>query len=255
MNFYFNGCSWTHGDELKNPQLDSWPAIVSRRLNANFLNDAVNGGTNGRTVYKTVQMIDEFDFFFVAWTHYTRFTEYNPIDNFEVNFNPNLHVDFSLHQSNDLKMHPQKYHDYGKMYYKWWQNEYFEFTTWLQQIIFLQSLFSVRKKKYLMINTFRNHLPSWLSTEENFIKSTRDLISFFDYVSDDILLEKQKCIQKLHGMIDTSRFVGWNDYFMYDLPSNITRGPGQHPLENGHQLIAEKILECYDSDLQIYKSL
>jgi hypothetical protein len=46
MKFYFNGCSFTYGDELQNPSVDAWPVIVSRRFDKEFRNDAVQGGTN-----------------------------------------------------------------------------------------------------------------------------------------------------------------------------------------------------------------
>jgi len=97
MKIYFNGCSFTYGDELSDPNKSSWPTLVANKLQADFLNDAVSGGTNQRTVYKTLCNKNQYDYFVIAWTSYSRFTEYNPVDNFEINFtsalnmNPNLH--------------------------------------------------------------------------------------------------------------------------------------------------------------------
>ena len=127
MKLYFNGCSFTYGTELKNPGSDSWPTLVSAYLKSDFLNDAVPGGTNDRIMYKTIQNINHYDCFFIAWTFYSRFTEYNPVDNFEINFTPNMNLDTSLHHSDDLKKNYQKYQDYGNLYYKHWFNELFEF--------------------------------------------------------------------------------------------------------------------------------
>ena len=101
MKLYFNGCSFTYGDELKNPKQDAWPSLVSSCLGFNFVNDAVLGGTNDRIVYNTVQNINQYDYFFIAWTFYTRFTERNPVDNFEINFTPGLNLDASLQYSDD----------------------------------------------------------------------------------------------------------------------------------------------------------
>lgn len=82
----------------------------------------------------------------IAWTDYTRFTEYNPVDNFEINFNAALNLDASLHYSDDLKNNYKKYKNYGDLYYKYWFNELYEFKKWLQQIMLLQSFFDVHKK-------------------------------------------------------------------------------------------------------------
>lgn len=103
MRFYFNGCSFTYGDELATPKKDSWPTLVASHLKTDFLNDSVSGGTNDRIIYKTLLNANDYDYFFIAWTTYTRFTEYNPIDNFEINFNPNLNLDPTIHLSDDLK--------------------------------------------------------------------------------------------------------------------------------------------------------
>lgn len=63
MRFYFNGCSLTYGDELKNPQESSWPSLVASSLNADFKNDAVSGGTNDRILYRTLINTNDYDYF------------------------------------------------------------------------------------------------------------------------------------------------------------------------------------------------
>jgi len=250
MKLYFNGCSHTFGDELINPQQDSWPVLVSSYLNAEFLNDAVSGGTNDRIVYKTVQNVSKYDYFFIAWTHYGRFTEYNPVDNFEINFNPSLNLDVSLHHSDDLKKNRQKYIKYGTMYYKHWFNHLYQFKLWLQQIILLQSFLKNCNKRYLMINTAgNNYLPVWLQPEDHFIESTKHLIDFFDYVSDNQLINEHHQIQSLVSMVDTSTFVEWPTWDLSKISSTCPRGPGGHLLENGHKEIAKKIIEHYNKNL------
>jgi hypothetical protein len=147
MKFYFNGCSFTYGDELNNPDDSAWPVLVSRYYDRDFLNDATSGGTNQRTVYRTILNIEQFDFFVIVWTDYSRFTLYNPVDNFEINFNSSLTLDASLHYSDDLKKNYKKYKEYGSLYYKHWFNDLYEFKKWLQQILMLQALFDKKKQK------------------------------------------------------------------------------------------------------------
>ena len=245
MKLYFNGCSLTFGHELTNPEKNAYPVHVASELNSEFLNDAVPGGTNQRTAYKTIQEIDNFDVFFIAWTSYARFTEYNPVDNFEINFNPSLNLNPRLHYSNDLKVNYSKYKNYGELYYKYWYNELYEFKKWLQEIIMLQSLLELQNKKYMMLNTMENNLSSWLQPENRFIDSIKDLIDFFDYLDDSQLLKEHYKIQKLVSLINKNTFLEWNDWCITQLCSSYPCGPGGHLLEDGHKKIAEKVINFY----------
>jgi hypothetical protein len=246
MKLYFNGCSFTYGDELTNPQQSAWPTLVVDFLKCDFSNDAISGGTNDRIMYKTIQNINNYDYFFIAWTTYTRFTEYNPVDNFEINFNPNLNLDASLHYSDDLKKNYKKYKDYGNLYYKHWFNELYEFKKWLQQIVLLQSFFKAHNKPYLMLNTISNNLSAWLQPQEKFIDATRHLLDFFNYLNDDQLLNEHLQIQELHSMINKSTFIEWNNWSIKNLCSSHPCGPGGHLLEKGHQAVANKVIEYYN---------
>jgi hypothetical protein len=246
MKLYFNGCSLTYGDDLTDPRQSAWPTLVAAHLNFNFLNDAVSGGSNDRIMYKTIQNINSYDCFFIAWTVYARFTEYNPIDNYEINFNPQLGLAVSAHHSDDLKVNYSKYQDYGRMYYANWYNDLFEFKKWLQQIILLQSFFKQYHKPYLMLNAFNNNLAAWLQPRDKFIDATKNLLDFFDYLNDDQLLNEHDQIQELVSMIDFSHFVDWNSWEIFKLASNYKCGPGGHILEDGHQAVANKVIECYN---------
>jgi hypothetical protein len=247
MKLYFNGCSTTFGDELSNPQKDAWPALVASHLQFDFLNDAAPGGSNDRIVYKVCQHINHHDFFFIVWTTYTRFTEYNPVDNFEINFTPQMALDASSHYSDDLKKNYRKFKTYGEMYYKYWFNELYEFKKWLQQIVLLQSLFKSQGKKYLMLNNTDNHLSIWLQPQNMFIESVRPLLEFFDYLNDDQLLEEHRQIQELDSMIDKSKFIEWNNWVLGDMTKKYPCGPRGHILEDGHQAVAKKVLEYYNN--------
>jgi hypothetical protein len=132
------------------------------------------------------------------------------------------------------------------MYYKHWYNDLYEYKTWLQQIILLQSFFKQHNKPYLMLNTTNNNLVAWLQPQENFINATKSLLDFFDYLNDDQLLEEHAQIQKLNSMIDTSTFVGWNNWSINELSLTYKCGPGGHILEDGHCAVANKVIDCYN---------
>jgi len=250
MNLYFNGCSFTYGDELENPQQHSWPTLVSSRLNCDFLNDAVSGGTNDRIVYKTLLNHKRYDFFIIAWTHYARFTEYNPIDNFEINFSPRLNLNAALQCSNDLKKNYSKYKTYGEMYYKHWYNDLFEFKKWLQQIVLLQSFLKQNNKPFIMLNTMENNISSWSQPQENFISAVRHLIDFFDRINDDQLMTEHAQIQEMISMIDKSMFIDWSHWNIKDLCADYPCGPNGHLLEDGHRAVADIVLDHYNKTSQ-----
>lgn len=247
MKLYFNGCSFTYGDELINPKEFAWPTLVAKSINAEFLNDAVPGGTNDGIMYKTILNLHNFDFFFIAWTSITRFTEYNPADNYEINFNPGLNLDSSTHFSSDLRQNYAKYIDYGKIYYSYWYNELYEFKKWLQRILLLQSLFKVNSKNYLMINTVDNNLNRWLQPKETFIDSVKNLLPFFEYMNDNQIFTEYNQIQQLVSQIDQKAFIKWNETNITKIGKSYSIGPGGHFLEEGHQAVANFMLEYYNN--------
>jgi hypothetical protein len=87
---------------------------------------------------------------------------------------------------------------------------------------------------------------SWLQPRENFINATRHLLDFFDCLTDNQLLNEHTQIQDLVSMIDTSTFIEWNSWTITDLSSIYKCGPGGHILEEGHQAVANKVIEYYN---------
>ena len=247
MSIYFNGCSHTFGDELLDPASESWPTLVAKTLNLDFKNDAVSGGSNERIVYQTVDNLKKYDTFIIAWSHYSRFTEYNPVDNFEINFNPTLNLDASLQYSDDLKNNYKKYKNYGQMYYTHWYNDFYRFKQWLQQILLLQRLFQSEDKKYIMLNAMPNELEKWLSSRDTFISKCKNLLPFFDYLNDNQLLDMREQIQTLVSIIDTTKFIEWSEWFITNLGSKYPVGPRGHLLVDGHKQVAKIVIEKYNT--------
>ena len=228
-----NGCSFTYGDELSDPTAHAWPAILAAKLSADFNNDAVSGGTNSRTVYRTIKNTqDDYDLYPIAWTNYTRFTFYKSDNNFEVNFNPQLLQ--ALYSTEKF------YKDWGNTLYKHWYNELYAFKLWLQQIIQLQKV--LIDKKYLMINTVDNNLSKWLANESKFIDSVKDLINF-DLMNDQQIIDEYREIQYYISLIDFSKFYRWNEFYITELCDRFPCGPEGHILEQGHKHLANLIYQ------------
>ena len=234
MNLYFNGCSHTWGDDLRDPSQQSWPSLISKKLNCNFLNDSVSGGTNDRIIYQTIKHIDHFDKFYIAWTYTSRFTRYRSNNNHAVNFNPQL-----VHR---LYSTTTEFKGYAYLHYKFWHNELYAFKLWLQNIILLQRFFESSNKPYVMINSTDNLVDRWTVPWQNFNNSVKSLLCF-DQMSDDQLRDEHDEIQNLIEKIDFSKFIGWNTWYITKLCDQYPVGATGHLLDHGHEQVAEYILK------------
>lgn len=236
MTALFIGCSFTYGDDLTNKN-DAWPSLVSADKKIDFVNGAVSGGSNERTMYQVIKNIDDHDSFYIAWTDISRFTRYF-YDNHEINFNINLK---NYRFSNDTC-----FLEYGKLHYRYWYNELYAFKTWLQQIVLLQTYLDARSKKWIMINSFDNQLKRWTCDWSDFNNNVKSLLCF-DQMNDEQLFSEHAEIKKLEKQINLDRFLGWKTITLKTLTDDHPKGQTGHPLEQGHRAIADYILS-YDTD-------
>ena len=234
MKLYFNGCSHTYGDDLTDPAISAWPAVISNHYNCDFLNDSASGGTNDRIMYRTIKQADQFDKFYIAWTYTSRFTRYRSDNNFDINFNIQL--------SNTLYSKDPSFIDYGKIHYAVWHNELYSFKLWLQNIILLQRFFESIKKPYVMINGAENYIGKWSVGWDNFNNSVKSLLCF-DLMNDEQLYSEHSEIQQLLTQINFDHYIGWNTRclttFLLEYPVGVTN----HLLEDGHRATAEYIIK------------
>lgn len=232
MSLFFIGCSFTYGDDLSDPGKTSWPALVAGKNK--FVNAAVSGGTNERTMYQVIKNIDQYQKFYIAWTYIERFTRYRQDNNHEVNFNPMCkHV---------LYGNDREFKDYAKLHYGVWYNDLFAFKCWLQQIILLQRYLDNKNKPYIMINTVHNNIHSWSQDWTTFNDSVKSLLCF-DIMNDDQLFSEHQEIQNLLDDIDKDRFIGWGQWSITDLLDRYPLGATGHLLEDGHQAVANYIIQ------------
>lgn len=235
MRLYFNGCSHTWGDDLKDPY-QAWPALIAKNLDCDFVNDAVSGGTNDRIMYRTIKYAHEFDRCYIAWTYTSRFTRYRADNNYDVNFNPQL--------KNTMYGNNIEFKDYGRLHYAYWHNELYCFKLWLQNIILLQRYLESNNKPYVMLNADHNHINRWSADCNLFNSSVKSLVCF-DLMNDDMLLQEHDEIQRLVKQVDTTHYIGWNSWWITKLYANYPVGPTRHLLEDGHAAIADYLLK-YD---------
>jgi hypothetical protein len=232
MKLYFNGCSWTYGDDLDSPATQAWPSILANSLGCEFLNDAVGGNANDHIIYRTIKNASQFDKIYIAWTYIERFTRYRLDNNYVVNFNSEL--------NNRLYGNDSTFVNYGKMHYAVWYNDLYSFKLWLQNIILLQRYLESLNKPYVMVNSDNNLIDRWTSAWPKFVSSVQSLLCF-DLMSDDQLYQEHQEIQTLLSQINFDHYIGWNTWWLIKDPF-ATSATG-HYLSSGHEHIAKYILE------------
>jgi len=199
------GCSFTYGAELDSRQ-QAWPFLLSRMNNWTVHNQGKGGGSNDRTIRLAFDAIDQqYDLIIIAWTVNSRFEVLHE-DKF-IDISPNYAEKIKLTWAEDYyKLHYDRLHFYKK---------------WLMQVIMMQSYFKQQGQRYLFCSTF----GIWSDLrEEHFARYMEQL-------------------DKLISQVDDTYYVDWPQYGMTDWMGDCPKGPGGHPLELGHQRIAEQINE------------
>ncbi len=81
MKIYFDGCSWTQGGELENPEKERFSKLICDELGAEETNLAIGGGSNDRIVRNLLveHHIKDYDLAMIQMTYPIR-TEYLRVD-------------------------------------------------------------------------------------------------------------------------------------------------------------------------------
>jgi hypothetical protein len=200
------GCSFTYGEELDNKGTKAWPYLLAKTNNWIAINQGKGGGSNDRNVRLAFDAIDQkYDLIIVAWTVNSRF---------EVLHN-NQFIDISPIYAEKIKL------DWAEEYYKLHYDRLYFYKKWLMQVIMMQSYFKQCNQRYLFCNTF----GMWSDLREE---------HFDSYMTQ---------LNNLIVQVDGNNYVDWPRYGMTDWMGDCPKGPGGHPLELGHQRIAERINE------------
>ena len=227
------GCSHTYGDDLQDKS-SAWPYLLAKKLGMSCNNNAVSGGSNERVLYESVKF-NTCELVVVAWTYKERFTRYDNLNNFQINFNPSLaHTEYS-----DLYY----FNQYGKLHYAHWSNTLYEFKIWLQQIIVLQKYFESKSQRYLMLNAAQNNYNAFSSSWLEFNNNIKDLVCF-DAMNDEQLYQEHIEIQKYIDEINMKCYYSINNFHITDLHNVYPVGKTGHLLDEGHQHLANRLYDC-----------
>lgn len=214
MLLYTIGDSFTYGQELADPDQQAWPRLLANRLGYQLVNDGRPGVGNEFIVKKTLQAVTELqpDLVVVGWTSSGRCEYADAWGAYDIWPGCNNRA-FSA----DPKL---EYRHQLIKYITVHNNEEHEYRRWLRQVILLQSFLSCYNTGYLFTSAFDNQARNKKYHKHN---------------------------QGYWDMIDVTKFVGWPYQGFVEWAYGTPQGPGGHPLEQGHQLIADKLYEAVHS--------
>lgn len=205
MKLYTIGDSFTYGEELVDKSL-AWPCLLAKKLNVDLNNLARPGSGNTRMVRHTVEQVDNYDLVIIAWSHFAR-SETADINGF-------YDIWPGCSALPHKEFHPWRAEiiNYNNRYH----NDDYLYRQYLLNIILLQKYLRANDKKYIMLDSFGNHQANQRIAENN-----KDLLK----------------------QIDNTYYLGWPDESMMEWTGICARGSGGHFLEQGHELVADKIYE------------
>ena len=203
------GDSWTYGDELKDTN-SAWPSQLADLLDYQVCNMGMSGASNTSILRRTLGelAVNDYDLVVIGWTSPGRIEWKDAKDSAYVMWPGQAdaaNVFMRKPWRLELLNYINQHHDSEYLY-----------EMYLTHIISLQSYFQAHNIKYKMIDTECNNYYRTVGSNVN---------------------------KKLEAKINQGDFIGWGNFGMRELVSNCARGPGNHPLEQGHEKIAQEIYQ------------
>ena len=199
------GDSFTYGEELSDLN-NAWPYLLGNKLGHTVDNLAKPGSGNTRMIRHAVEQINNYDLIIIAWSHFAR-TELADENGF-----------YDLWPGCSVLPHKESSPWRSEVinYYSKHHNDQYLYNQYIINVVLLQNFLNTNNKKYIMLDAFGNN---------NYRKN------------------KYKKNNTVVDQIDSAYYVGWPNEGMVEWMGDCPKGPGGHPLELGHQRIAEQINE------------
>jgi hypothetical protein len=241
---YVCGDSWTYGSELidtdssvqdhfdpvheKYRLAHYWPRLVADQLGLELIDGSFPGSSNDRILRVTMYDVSRLvmkgrrPFVLVAWTQLQRF---------ELPKGPDGHFWRSFVRP-EVEHTPQVAMDIWAK----WSSDRSDVVKWLQQIITLDTFLKANQVDYLSTTVFKQ---SYQLYEQLCIDGDPFFKPYLTQIRQHVNLSRHV----LNYSMDT--FLAHYD--------NIAYGPGGHPLEQGHKLLAEQMLTQIGTRFQIQR--
>lgn len=201
------GDSFTYGDELADPY-QAWPYKLANRIGYEVHNMGLSGCSNASILRRTLEELAQghYDLVVVGWTIPGRI-EWKDGVGIAYNVWPGYSLGSKLIQEHPWR---QQLVDFISEHH----SPEFLYQNYLIQVLSLQSYCQQRGIDLLMLDVEHRNYYRAVGHEQH---------------------------DKLEQQINTEKFVGWGKFGMRELTRDLPRGPGNHPLEKGHERIANEI--------------
>lgn len=201
------GDSFTYGDELASQEL-AWPALLSKKINTHVVNLGRPATGNKRMVKRAIDAtIDKSQLIIIGWSDCNRQEFADNIGIYDIWAGRNyraFQINDPTHRINLIK------------YLTAYDTPEYYYAEWLRQVILIQSLCKLHSIPCVMF------------------------IACGAYISHQ---QYHQNFKKLVDAIDHSMFVDGMFTSVGEWCYGTPHGPNGHPLEQGHEIIAEKIYE------------
>jgi hypothetical protein len=203
------GDSFTYGEELSDIN-NAWPYLLGKQLGYEVTNLGKPGAGNNKILRNTLENADEHDLVIVSWSHFARieFADEHGIYDIWPGNAGNL-FQGNLAYRKDIINYINRHHD-----------DLYLYSQYLINIILLQNYLQQYNKKYIMLDAFNECYDPTLSNEKLRILA-KDLV----------------------GRVDPKYYLGWPTETMMEWTFGVPMGSYGHFLEQGHEVVANKIYE------------
>ena len=201
------GDSFTYGDELESQSL-AWPAILAKKLNKEITNQGKSATGNKRIIKRAIDaVIDQSELIVIGWSDCNRQEFADELGIYDIWAGRNyraFQLEDPTHRINLIK------------YVTAYDTPEYYYADWLRQIILVQSFCKV------------HNIPC---------------VMFIACGSNIIHKQYHQQFKKLIDKIDHSMFVDGMFNSVGEWTWGTPQGKNGHPLEQGHEIIANKIYE------------
>lgn len=201
------GDSFTYGDELID-MYQAWPYRLADLLNYEVYNMGQSGCSNFSILRRTLEELatNHYDLVVIGWTSPGRI-EWKDDIGIAYDLWPGYPTTTQFFQDHPWRV---DFLNYISQHH----NSAYLYEQYLIQVISLQSYCKTNNISYRMIDIKHNDYYRRIGAE---------------------------MYQSLSAQIDAEMFVGWGEFGMIELAKGYEFGPGGHPLDKGHERIANEL--------------
>jgi len=213
MTILANGCSFTEGHNLADPQL-AWPYQLGKILNQDVVNLAIGGGSNDRIYRTTVEFCNTQtpEYVVIGWTGLPR-NELSHISGTYLRMAPWCKLADDCELPDDLTSVHQ-------FWIKNLLNEYINFKNLVHYVLHLQDYFKTKKIRYKFFTALStNYIYEFLCDSDIAFELAQQSFSWKKY-NKDYELDSKETHVKYHDLKQLIDKIDLNNWVMHNTTMN-----------------------------------